>query len=387
MGFYFRQGARLGPFRINFSKSGIGLSAGIPGFRIGTGPRGAYIHAGMGGVYYRQSLGSSRHQARPSQGAISDGSHVLPASDSPYIPPIEVTLGAEQRIDSGNVLQMRDSNGTTLIDELQACRNRTAMAPFAWAAAGLCLAAAWWQHSVALAIVGVLLLPLSYWLRIKDIERKGFVVQYELDAGAEQAAGELVEALEGMSKAGGAWYLDSTREVLDRKYHAGASDVVKRTKTRVGFDEPPYLRANVPVPSINMGKETLYFLPDRLLVYANTVIGAVSYAELRLESEASRFIEQSCSALPHDAEVVGTTWRYVNKKGGPDRRFKENPELPIALYEEVSLSSASGLREMLQISKRGYGEKLARAISHLNQATANGRLAVRKEIPVLTENP
>lgn len=255
------------------------------------------------------------------------------------------------------------------------------MAPFAWAIGGLCLAAAWWQQSVALAIVGVLLLPFAYWIRIKDVERKGFVVQYDLDAGAEKAAGELVEALEGMSKAGSTWYLDSTREVLDRKYHAGASDVVKRTRTRIGFDEPPYLRTNVPVPSINMGKETLYFLPDRLLVYAHTAIGAVSYAELQIRAKESRFIEESRSALPHDAEVVGTTWRYVNKKGGPDRRFKNNPELPIALYEEVSLSSGSGLREVLQISKRGHGEKLAQAISHLNGATANGRVVVRKEVP------
>jgi len=239
----------------------------------------------------------------------------------------------------------------------------------------------WWQHSIVLATVGALLLALACWLRIKDIERKGFVVQYELDAGAEKAAGELVEALEQMSKAARVWYLDSTREVLDRKYHAGASNVVKRTATRVGFGEPPYLRTNVPVPNIKMGKETLYFLPDRLLVYADTTIGAVSYAELQIRAESSHFIEESRSALPDDAEVVSTTWRYVNKKGGPDRRFKDNPELPIALYEELSLSSASGLREVLQISKRGNSEKLARAISHLNAATANGRVTVRKKVP------
>ncbi len=381
MGFYFRQSARLGPFRINFSKSGIGLSAGIPGFRIGTGPRGAYVHAGMAGLYYRQSLGGVQPQPRSSSGRSSMAPETSPRNDSPYVPPIEVTLGAEERIDSGSVLQMRDSSGANLIDELQACRNRTAMAPFAWVVAGLCLATAWWQHSVALAILGVVLLPLAYWLRMKDIARKGFVVQYELDAGAEEAAGELVEALEGMSKAGRVWYLDSTTQVLDRKYHAGASNVVKRTGTRVSFEEPPYLRTNVPVPGINMGKETLYFLPDRLLVYAGSAIGAVSYAEVQIKAQDSRFIEESRSALPHDAEVVGATWRYVNKKGGPDRRFKDNPELPIALYEELSLSSASGLREVLQISKRGLGEKLARAISHLNGATANGRVAVRKEAP------
>jgi hypothetical protein len=42
MGLYFRRSVRAGPFRFNFSTSGIGVSAGIPGWRVGTGPRGAY---------------------------------------------------------------------------------------------------------------------------------------------------------------------------------------------------------------------------------------------------------------------------------------------------------------------------------------------------------
>ena len=37
-----------GPFRFNLSKSGLGVSAGVPGFRVGTGPRGNYVHMGRG---------------------------------------------------------------------------------------------------------------------------------------------------------------------------------------------------------------------------------------------------------------------------------------------------------------------------------------------------
>ena len=35
MGFYYRKSVRVGPFRINLSKSGVGLSTGVPGFRTG----------------------------------------------------------------------------------------------------------------------------------------------------------------------------------------------------------------------------------------------------------------------------------------------------------------------------------------------------------------
>jgi hypothetical protein len=59
MGFYLRRSIKLGPIRLNLSKSGIGVSAGIKGFRYGIRPDGrAYVHAGRHGFYYRATVGS-----------------------------------------------------------------------------------------------------------------------------------------------------------------------------------------------------------------------------------------------------------------------------------------------------------------------------------------
>src|ERR1700683_2255434 len=63
MGFYFRTRIKAGPFRFNLSKSGVGVSTGVPGFRVGTGPRGNYVRVGRQGVYYRASLGAQRRGA------------------------------------------------------------------------------------------------------------------------------------------------------------------------------------------------------------------------------------------------------------------------------------------------------------------------------------
>ena len=48
----------FGPVRLNFSKSGLGLSMGVPGLHVGTGPRGRYVRAGIPGtgIYYRKSM-------------------------------------------------------------------------------------------------------------------------------------------------------------------------------------------------------------------------------------------------------------------------------------------------------------------------------------------
>lgn len=60
MGFYIRKSVSAGPFRFNLSRSGLGVSVGVKGFRIGSGPRGNYVHMGRGGLYYRASLGRPR---------------------------------------------------------------------------------------------------------------------------------------------------------------------------------------------------------------------------------------------------------------------------------------------------------------------------------------
>jgi hypothetical protein len=59
MPFYIRKAWSFGPFRLNLSKGGLGVSFGFTGFRIGINSRGVYIHAGRGGIYYRTYLGSS----------------------------------------------------------------------------------------------------------------------------------------------------------------------------------------------------------------------------------------------------------------------------------------------------------------------------------------
>jgi len=62
MGWYLRKSLRLGPVRFNLSRSGIGTSIGVKGLRVGTGPKGQYLHAGRDGLYYREQLGQSPHE-------------------------------------------------------------------------------------------------------------------------------------------------------------------------------------------------------------------------------------------------------------------------------------------------------------------------------------
>jgi hypothetical protein len=67
MGLYLRKSMKLGPMRVNLSKSGVGTSFGVKGFRVGVNASGkSYVHSGAGGIYYRSNLSGSGTNRAPS---------------------------------------------------------------------------------------------------------------------------------------------------------------------------------------------------------------------------------------------------------------------------------------------------------------------------------
>ncbi len=67
MGWNYRKSVNLGGgFRLNFSKSGVGVSGGVKGFRVSSGPRGKRLFASIPGtgLYYTKSLGGGKSSSR-----------------------------------------------------------------------------------------------------------------------------------------------------------------------------------------------------------------------------------------------------------------------------------------------------------------------------------
>ncbi|WP_395741813.1 DUF4236 domain-containing protein [Prosthecobacter sp.] len=355
MGIYLRKSIRVGPFRFNLSKSGVGVSAGIKGFRLGTGPCGNYVHMGAGGLYYRKTLNSSRsHPGRSSS---------VPGQDyGPRASTIQM-----REIESGDVSGMAHSSSVELLHEIAEKEKAMAMLPWSVAAAGVLLAFLFLKEfSIPLLIIGVCVsIALILSAVHMDGLRKTVVLFYDLDPTTEQAYELLIDHGTNLGKCGGVWHVSASGKVHDRKYHAGASDVIDRKPTTIEQSSPHFLKTNIRTLAISVGRQVLYFFPDRILVYDRGSVGAVGYDEIRIEVNPSRFIESSTP--PADAEIVDHTWRYVNKKGGPDKRFANNVQLPICRYEELHFTSRTGLNEILQLSRHSLGAGFVQSVEYLGQ--------------------
>ncbi|MXF24237.1 hypothetical protein FQ029_26695, partial [Escherichia coli] len=81
--------------------------------------------------------------------------------------------------------------------------------------------------------------------------------------------------------------------------------------TSISKAKPPFVKTNIETIAIKVGRQTLHFFPDRVLVFDPDGVGAVGYNQLFVNVADSRFIESE--GVPGDAIVVGRTWKYVNK--------------------------------------------------------------------------
>ncbi|GAB3922826.1 hypothetical protein GCM10029976_012180 [Kribbella albertanoniae] len=222
-------------------------------------------------------------------------------------------------------------------------------------------------------VIWVLAAPLCWWLILRDKARRTVVLFYDVS----DARAYWFEAL----TSSWVWLTDSSqlwREVqsgrvqttYQHKTNAGASSLVNRITAVAGLAGPRHLATNVAVPTVSAGGSSLHFLPDRVLLFDNKRYTDISYRYLRANAYRQRFIE-SRGSRPKDAQQVDRTWQYVNVKGGPDRRFANNPVLPIMLYGNIDFGTPHGLDWRLQISRP-------------DAATAIG--AVLSDVPAIEES-
>ena len=334
MGFYIRKGFNFGPLRLNLSRSGLGASFGVKGARIGIGPRGRYIHMGRGGLYYRQTLHT---ESEPSHPGIE-------------LPPQVVPSDNLQEITSLAATGMVDSSAAQLLHELNRIKRQKDLFPIVLSVGVvlflrvLLLGVAWWVWSIeALATM-----VLAVWARNCDVTTGTAILNYSFEGDTGLSFSKLRNAFQQTMHCQGFWHVDAAGATSDWKRNAGVNSLERRSDSHPGFSRPPKVECNIDVPTLKARRRVLYFFPDRLLVYDSAGVGAVPYGELQAQMTHTRFVEDG--TVPADAQQLGSTWRYVNRNGGPDRRFNNNRELPILLYGEISLRSSSGLNELFQCS-------------------------------------
>ena len=329
MAWYLRKYVRLGPVRFNLSKSGIGTSIGVKGFRVGVRPNGrSYLHAGRYGLYYRQELGGGASKNEP---APSENEHInLPQPNTIHL-------------NSATSQELTPQSRKELISRLNQSYKALRLDYLCGAILLILSLILMDQISILGAVSIILGIVITVAVANWESKRRTVTITYEFEDDKASVFKQLISAFNNLASNKNVWALIDSRNVYDShesKLNAGAGNLINRSDVQVGEGKPPWVNTNIDVPVLNARKQTLYMMPDGIFVYDNKGVGFVEYEDVSVSDSTTRFIEER---PPSDAKIVDHTWKYPNKKGGPDRRFKNNYEIPICLYGELKIKSKSGM--------------------------------------------
>lgn len=315
VGFRLRKSINLGGgFRINISKSGVGYSWGVPGYRITKtakgGTRTTYSIPGTGLSYVEEHQKGGNIKKDPQR--------------------TETVPENAKILDSGDIKEYQTAEYQELLEGIDNYKK--------------------WNRISTILILTILLagVPIFILSAIAGIFLKIYVkkklsipIEYAFDKESLEKYERLKRQWKSLNSSAALWQLTSSASTNDKKHNAGATNLVSRDKIKITEGCPKFFRTDMKYILISLKNESLVMMPDKILILKGKNVGAISYEDLHIHTRDYRFVE--AERVPSDAEIVDHTWAKVNKDGSPDKRFKGNRKLPICRYGLIALSSNSGM--------------------------------------------
>lgn len=184
-------------------------------------------------------------------------------------------------------------------------------------------------------------------LKIYIHQKLAITMEYEFDEEAYKAYENLNATWMSMNENKKFWQTISESQI-NQKTSGGASRGVTRIPAKAISKTPYYIKPNIAPFGLQLRKQKLFFLPDKLLVVSGRKVGAVNYSDITMGFGISNFVETD--PVPKDAKIIRHTWLKVNKNGTPDKRFKGNRQVPVCEYGAIEIESGSVLHVELMCS-------------------------------------
>ena len=318
MAFRFRKSLTLIPgVRVNLSRSGPSVSLGGKGFTYNIGGKGSRVSVGVpgSGVSWSQYL---PHTKRAGQHPSIINPPFVPQKNVDGLTPIESAPPDE--------INARSTSEIAPI--LSAAQGRVRLSPFVCVIALTVFAVGWTVREPKLTGATAVFVILAITIAVSlDRYRRSVRVDYGFDSSADKIANAIQQVFSDLKTCSAVWSVSAQGSTTDWKRNAGATTLNTRQKANPDFGRPSCMRGAVAFASLELGKDKLFFLPDAALLVRKNSVAALPYKDITVASRVVRFIE--AEGAPQDSEVVEQTWQFVNKQGGPDRRFRSNAQLPI----------------------------------------------------------
>lgn len=359
----FRRRTKLFPgVYLNFSKSGISTTIGVPGASLNFNKQGTFLNTGIPGtgIYDRQKIGGRKKGNQ----------------SSPYVDletPVETYPSKEIGAIKTDLSEATTTEGLqelkkTLLDCYQE-RNDLKIE--------IKKAKSKLTFSTVIMFLSFILIFGIFvkWFKENRKEKKEYLqdlekqlemcfvnIDMEVDDQFESRYQTLLENYRTLLTCEKIWDITSAVSIDQKTTRSAASTAIQRRLVKFGFGNMNIIKSKYDALHFeNANGGDLFIYPAFLaIIDASKKFGLVDIRELDFDFHGQRFLEEE--KIPRDAVVVDHTWAKVNKNGTPDKRFKDNYQIPICQYGEVELISETGLNEAYSFSSYEKSSKFAQAM-------------------------
>lgn len=196
--------------------------------------------------------------------------------------------------------------------------------------------------------------------------------QIDVPASLKSAFSRFSDTFVQVARSSRIWDTVSHRTINQFAERTLAARAVERKSVRFALGRCEVIQSDWQVPHLeNANGGDIYLYPLFVVYFAGEQnFALLEYKDLNVSFGATRFHEED--GVPPDSEVVGNTWAKTNKDGSPDRRFKDNYEIPVARYAKLTLQSATGLNEEYMLSNVQAVEAFAKEWQSLVECITRG---------------
>jgi hypothetical protein len=379
MGFRFGRSLRLIPgVRLNFSKSGVSASFGVRGASVTVGGRGTHLNLGIPGtgLSYRTRLDQPATFPRgsaPSPAVLPFSPEATPELEEPnglhYTGRREYRSAHPDTLSSPHLRQLAgflsevEARRARLEAAIDDCRRRTGTAQYR-VASGRSFPWRFFVSKARVAEIETRGAELAHLLEELENIREGTVIDADFGLAGEARSEyqHLIDAYGSVSRSQMIWDISTSTDIDRFSTRSAATNAIDRTKVTFGTARLGEMDSDFDAMHLaNANGGDLYLYPGFLAVRnPRGGFALIDLNDVEIKCFGTDFIEEQ--TLPGDSEQVGQVWAKSNRDGSPDRRFRDNYQIPLMRYGEISFRSKTGLNEVYQVSNWKALEAFQRAL-------------------------
>ncbi len=367
----FRRRVKLFPgVTLNFSNTGISTTIGVPGASVNFNNRGTFINTGLSGtgIYDRKRVGGKK-QSNSSNQSYQD----LEIPQQEINPNQRIELKSTENVEETTTEGLQELRDTLLscYQEKIDLKREISKAKSSLKSSKILLTFSY------ILIVGFFIkwfiqnrdFKIEYLTDLEKQLSECYVnIDIKTDKQIENAFYELLDSYKTLLSCQKIWDITSTSKIDKIVMRTAASESITRKQVKFGFGNLDIIKSKFDALHFENAKGgDLYIYPAFIaIVDSNKKFGLIDIKEVEFDFISNQFMEEE--GVPSDSNVIGNTWAKVNKNGSPDKRFKDNYQIPICLYGNIEIRSSTGLNEAYCLSNHDKAEQFSNTFKTYQKA-------------------